>query len=347
MLNNIHGEGLPSGCGRFTPPRWHVKIAQPNPIFRNIRRNLMPVEIMSNPTIRWPGDLSALPRISIVTPCYNHVAFIEATLLSVLEQGYPNLEYIVMDGGSTDGSAAIIEKYASYLTHWQSQPDRGQYDAINQGFQRSTGEIMGWINSDDMLHRNALWTAVEIFQAFSEVEWLMGFPMTLNSKGAIAGIHRGAIPRWSRRRFLKDCRWIQQESVLWRRTLWARAGGYVSTQYAHAGDLELWARFFRHAKLYTSNALIGGFRVSANQKTRTVMDKYMSEAQLILANETCSPEDRAALARIKFFDRYLSFAVRKFYRIRRIYEQLLQVPPVICYNRQTDSFEMQSEIYFF
>jgi glycosyltransferase involved in cell wall biosynthesis len=310
----------------------------------------MTVEVMPNPLIRWPGDLSALsmlPRISIVTPCYNHIEFIEATLRSVLEQGYPNLEYIVMDGGSTDGSAAIIEKYAPYLTHWQSQPDGGQYDAINQGFQRATGAIMAWINSDDMLHRNALWTAIDIFQQFPQVEWLMGFPTHLNSKGCLASTYRGEIPRWSRRRFLKDCRWIQQESVLWRRSLWERAGGYISTEYAHAGDLELWARFFRHAALYTTTALIGGFRISANQKTRTVMDKYMSEAQQILAKETLSSEDRAALARVKLFDRYLSFAARKFYRVRRIYERLLQLPPVISYNRQTDSFEMQSELYYF
>jgi glycosyltransferase involved in cell wall biosynthesis len=309
----------------------------------------MTVEVMPNPTIRWPGDpgeLAALPRISIVTPCYNHAEFIEATIRSVLEQGYPNLEYIVMDGGSTDGSAAIIEKYAPYLTHWQSQPDNGQYDAINQGFQRSTGEIMAWINSDDLLHRNALWVAVEIFQQFPQVEWLMGFPTRLNSKGSIASIHRGEIPRWSRRRFLKDCRWIQQESVLWRRTLWEQAGSYVSTEYAHAGDLELWARFFRHANLYTTTALIGGFRISPNQKTRTVMDRYMSEAEQILAKETLSPEDRAALVRVKIFDRYMSFAVRKFYRVRRIYERLLQLPPIISYNRQTDNFEMQEEVYF-
>jgi glycosyltransferase involved in cell wall biosynthesis len=306
----------------------------------------MAVEVMPNPMIRWPGDLSVLPRISVITPCYNQVGFIEATLRSVLEQGYPNLEYIVMDGGSTDGSAAIIEKYAPYLTYWQSQRDNGQYDALNQGFQRSTGEIMGWINADDMLHRNALWAAVEIFREFPQVEWLMGFPMTLNSKGGIASPHRGEIPRWSRRRFLKDCRWIQQESVLWRRTLWARAGGYVSTAYAHAGDLELWTRFFRAAQLYTTTALIGGFRISANQKTRTVMETYMSEAQQILAAETYSPADRAALAKIRFFDRYLSFAVRKFYRIRRIYDRLLQVPPIIVYNRHTDHFEMRSEVTY-
>jgi glycosyltransferase involved in cell wall biosynthesis len=307
----------------------------------------MTIEVMPNPMIRWAGNLSALPRISIVTPCYNHAEFIEATIRSVLEQGYPNLEYIVMDGGSTDGSASIIEKYAPYLTYWQSQPDSGQYDAINHGFQRSTGDIMAWINSDDMLHRNALWAVVEIFQQFPQVEWLMGFPTRLNSKGSTASPHRGPIPRWSRRRFLNDSRWIQQESVLWRRSLWERAGGCVSTEYAHAGDLELWARFFRHAKLYTTTALIGGFRISANQKTRTVMDKYMVETEQILAKETLSREDRAALVRIKFFDRYLSFAVRKFYRVRRIYEKLLQFPPIISYNRQTDSFEMQSEVYFF
>jgi glycosyltransferase involved in cell wall biosynthesis len=100
------------------------------------------MEIMHNPMIRQTGDYPRYPKISIVTPCFNHVDYIEATLVSVLSQGYPNLEYIVMDGGSTDGSVEIIERYAPYLTYWQSQPDGGQYVAINEGFQRSTGEIM-------------------------------------------------------------------------------------------------------------------------------------------------------------------------------------------------------------
>jgi glycosyltransferase involved in cell wall biosynthesis len=301
----------------------------------------MTVEVMPNPSIRWPGDLSSLPRISIVTPCYNHAEFIEATMRSVLEQGYPNLEYIVMDGGSPDGSAAIIEKYASYLAHWQSQPDGGQYDAINQGFQRSTGEIMAWINSDDMLHRNALWTVVEVFQQFPQIEWLIGCPTLYSSNGCtVAAMMKRQLPRWSRYRFLYDHRWIQQESVVWRRSLWEKAGGFVSTEYKHAGDFELWARFFRYGELYTTTALVGGFRISANQKTRVVRDIYEGEVEQIRAQEVLSPTDRTILARIRFFRRWFARLIWKSDHVRRLYNSQFKYPPLVSYNLQRDEFEL-------
>src|ERR1039458_3148368 len=91
-----------------------------------------------------------LPRITIVTPSYNQSQFLEDTIRSVLTQNYPNVEYFVIDGGSTDGSVEIIKKYERWLTHWESVPDKGQADAILKGFARSTGDIVGWLNSDDL-----------------------------------------------------------------------------------------------------------------------------------------------------------------------------------------------------
>ncbi len=95
------------------------------------------------------------PKISIVTPTFNQGNFIEESILSVIEQQYPNLEYIIMDGGSTDNTIEIIKKYESQLTYWVSQKDNGMYDALNRGFKRATGEIMGWLNSDDLLIRKS------------------------------------------------------------------------------------------------------------------------------------------------------------------------------------------------
>ena len=96
---------------------------------------------------KWPDDL---PRISIITPSFNQAQFLEQTIKSVLDQGYPNLEYFIIDGGSTDGSADIIRRYSKQLTYWVSEKDRGQTHAINKGLERATGEIIAYINSDDL-----------------------------------------------------------------------------------------------------------------------------------------------------------------------------------------------------
>src|SRR5258708_17830895 len=152
--------------------------------------------VLQNQLIRWQGDTATLPRISIVTPCFNQAAFVEATILSILEQGYPNLEYIVMDGGSTDGSVEIIKRYEQHLSYWESEPDGGQYDAISQGFARTSGELMSWLNSDDMLHRNALLTVARLFTQFPQIEWLIGYPTTLDSQGCTVTVnaHKDTIP---------------------------------------------------------------------------------------------------------------------------------------------------------
>lgn len=106
----------------------------------------------------------AIPKISIITPSFNQGDYIEQTILSVLNQNYPNLEYIIIDGGSTDNTLNIIKKYEERLTYWVSEPDKGQTDAINKGFLKATGEIVNWLNSDDYLHQDALWNISQSFQ---------------------------------------------------------------------------------------------------------------------------------------------------------------------------------------
>ncbi len=106
------------------------------------------------------------PKISIVTPNLNQGKFLEETILSVLDQKYPNLEYIIIDGGSTDNSIDIIKKYEKNLFYWTSEKDNGMYEAIQKGFEKATGDIMAWINSDDLYHRNVFFVVAEIFSNF-------------------------------------------------------------------------------------------------------------------------------------------------------------------------------------
>jgi glycosyltransferase involved in cell wall biosynthesis len=224
------------------------------------------------------------PRITIVTPSFNQAPYLESCITSILEQGYPDLEYMVVDGGSTDGSVEIIRKYAKHLAWSVSEPDSGQYHAINKGFARSTGGIMAWLNSDDMLHPGALATVADIMSDDGPVEWLMGAPTIRDAQGRTV-IVNPPIP-WTRARYLSGSyKWIQQESTFWRRSLWQRAGGTLNTAYSLAADTELWFRFFRHARFFAANVLLGGFRCHGEQKTARSMDKYLEEAEEILAAE--------------------------------------------------------------
>jgi len=303
-----------------------------------------PVRVMHNPLVRWDGDPCDLPRISIVTACLNHADYLEATLQSILGQGYPNLEYVVMDGGSTDGSLDIIARHEDYLTHWESRPDDGQYHAIQRGFELTTGELMLWLNADDMLHRNALWTIVDMFRQLPQVEWVIGMPTEYDVFGrAMATTARN---RWSRLGYLRgDHGTIQQESVVWRRSLWERAGGCLDTSYNLAADVELWMRFFRHAPLYTALTFIGGFRKVPGQRSRRHRDVYQAEVERIMQREPLTAGDAAALARSRRFDRlWLRLPLsRRSWRVQRTYERLFEYPPVITYNAERRAFELRED----
>ncbi|WP_422879812.1 glycosyltransferase family 2 protein [Nodosilinea nodulosa] len=212
-------------------------------------------------------------------------------MASVLTQSYPNFEYRVIDGGSTDGTAQILQDYSAKLAFWCSEPDSGQYDAINKGFQHSTGDIMAWINSDDMYVSWAFQVANEIFSTLPEVEWLTTLcPIVWSTTGAATYCaQRGGYTRqgFFRGENIPHNRWyalgaIQQESVFWRRSLWEKAGAYLDTAYPLAADFELWARFFQYADLYTVSVPLGGFRFHGNQRSVTQAEQYIAEAYQVI-----------------------------------------------------------------
>jgi hypothetical protein len=221
------------------------------------------------------------PKITLVTPVFNSARYLEATIRSVLSQDYPNLEYVIIDGGSTDGTVNIIRKYEPQLSAWVSEPDRGMYDALNKGFARTTGEIMGWLNASDALHVGALRVAGSVFTTFPAVEWITGRPTILNAEGMAVGVL--SLKRWSRLRFLAGAnRYIQQESTMWRRSLWERSGNRLDDSWGIPSDFGLWVQFFRHAKLYSVDALIGGYRLHADaQGWRDLEASHRTHDQII------------------------------------------------------------------
>ncbi len=248
------------------------------------------------------------PKISIVTPNYNKAKYLEQTILSVLSQNYPNLEYVIIDGGSTDGSVDIIKKYEDKLAYWVSEPDKGMYYAIKKGFEHTTGDIMAWINSDDMYHPGALSVVADIFREHEEVRWLTGANTHFDEQGRTVRVWEAAY--FSHLLFLmRNYKYVQQESTFWRRSLYEKVGG-VSTNYRLAGDFDLWMRFSRYEKQYMVNALIGGFRVCDGQLSENVQE-YSREADLIIDRESISEEEQRQMRRMATRQRVLSF-LRKF-----------------------------------
>ena len=245
--------------------------------------------------------MNSYPKVTIVTPNYNLGEYLEQTILSILNQNYPNLEYIIIDGGSTDNSVEIIKKYEDKLAFWVSESDNGMYDAIQKGFDKSTGEIMGWLNSDDMLHPNSLFYIADIFCTFPNVEWIQGRPSFFDKDGGLFNV--GDIKRWSKYHFLTgNFQWIQQESTFWKRDLWIKTGGSLNTKLQLAGDFDLWLRFFDKSSLYSTSVILGGFRHRINQLSKEKYQQYLNEAnqQLRYHIKKLSLVDRLKIASAKF-----------------------------------------------
>ncbi len=217
-----------------------------------------------------------------MTPSLNQGQFLEATIRSVLLQGYPDLEYSIIDGGSDDGSIDILHRYEPWLARWSSEPDDGQFDAINKGFTNTSGEILGWLNSDDMYFPDAFWRVGAIVTDLpGTVEWLTGVPAHWDEDDHLIQIGVSpSFPRsWLAAGYYEGrlLGWVQQEGTFWTRKLWQRTGGRVDETLEFAGDFELWRRFAAEASLYRVPAALGGFRFQAAQKTTRAPHAYYAE----------------------------------------------------------------------
>jgi len=242
---------------------------------------------------------SHCPKVSIVTPNYNYGHFLEETIRSVLGQGYPNLEYIIIDGGSTDNSVEIIKKYEPWLTYWVSEPDGGISNALNKGFQRTNGEIMAWLNSDDKYLPWTFAVVAEIFRTYQDVNWIVGY----NSAWDAAGRQIRVFPCYKNvyNFLLRDYGWIQQESVFWRRSLWERAGAKIDEGYKVSMDGELWSRFFLYDDLWHVETVLGGYRIHDSNRAHKYYDEMVREIKTAIRGleKNSSPVIRRKLLLLK------------------------------------------------
>jgi glycosyltransferase involved in cell wall biosynthesis len=197
-----------------------------------------------------------LPRVTIVTPSYNQAEYLEKTILSVLNQDYPDIEYIIIDGGSTDGSVDIIKKFQHRLAYWVSEPDRGQSDAVNKGFKHATGRIFNWLNSDDLLMPSAVKIAVYYLMNNSDVGMVYGDRATIDEKGNVLSLTR--LPSFSPRAFRHHIK-IPQETAFYRCEHWCDVNG-VDEELKFCMDYDLFIKLSKITRFCHIPFVLGAYR---------------------------------------------------------------------------------------
>lgn len=214
-----------------------------------------------------------LPKISVITPSYNQGRFIEQTIRSVLLQRYPKLEYIIIDGGSTDETLSIIQKYAPWLAYWVSEQDRGQSHAINKGFARATGEVLCWLNSDDFYFSETLRTVGETLSAHSGNYAMVGHCLKICHDSSQAVRLEGHYD--NRRRLLEFWRGYQmhQPAIFWRREVFAKIG-WLDETLDLIMDFDYWARISEHFSFINVDQVLAGCNYHAAAKTGDSYQQY-------------------------------------------------------------------------
>ncbi|VAW86183.1 Glycosyl transferase, family 2 [hydrothermal vent metagenome] len=225
--------------------------------------------------------MPSFPKISIVTPSYNQGEFLEATLVSVLDQRYPNLEYIVIDGGSNDNSIEIIKKYEKHLTYWVSEKDRGQSHAINKGFEKATGELFYWLNSDDKLEPGALETVIENANQYPEIDVFVGHGQKADLLGNVTYYKEpGELS------FERLCQWMNggnfmQPSCFFRRSAWEAAGPLDETLNI-ALDVDLWLKMVKKVKFQKIDKLLSSALVHEGAKTTAFRNRMVVDCAIVV-----------------------------------------------------------------
>jgi len=220
--------------------------------------------------------------VSIITPNYNGDKFLEECIKSVINQSSKDYEYIIIDGGSTDESKNIIKKYEKFIKYFVSEKDNGLYDAIDKGIKKANGEIILWINSDDMLDENAVSNVIKIFKNKESLEWITGINGYIKK-----GYKYSLIPYYYpsfiiRNGFAHQKYWgyIQQESIAFKKKLYLKSNRF-KTSYGNAGDFHLWRDFANLSKLSTFFIKIGYFRTWQGQNSQVQKQKYEKDTGIL------------------------------------------------------------------
>jgi len=207
------------------------------------------------------------PKISIVTPSYNQAEFLERTILSVLNQNYLNLEYIIIDGGSNDGSVEIIKKYEKYLTYWVSEKDKGQGCAISKGFEKSTSDILAWLNSDDTYLPGTFYKIAKDFRQNSEVDLIFGNIYFIDDTDK--RIRELRFTEFDFSTLIYEGGNLHQTGTFWTRKIYEKVGG-LNSNYKFCMDYDFFCRAAKVGKLCHTRDFLANFRIHANAKSSTI-----------------------------------------------------------------------------
>lgn len=229
---------------------------------------------------------SSLPTISVVTPSYNQAKYIKATIDSVLSQNYPNLEYFVMDGGSTDGTVEILKSYGKKI-NWESGKDAGQADAINKGLRKAKGELLAYLNSDDIYLPGSLHRVGEYY-AQTKADWITGDCQTIDEEGnpsksnwMISAYKRFLMFLYSPLTLRIADSMLPQPSTFWSRRAWERVGEF-NAKYHYVMDYDYWLRMSRYYRPHDLKIALSGFRFQSDSKSQTSRVKLMREGDIAL-----------------------------------------------------------------
>lgn len=207
------------------------------------------------------------PKVSIITPSFNQVRYLEQTILSVLNQDYPNLEYLVIDGGSTDGSVDIIKKYQTRIAYWESEPDTGQSHAINKGIRKSTGDIIAWLNSDDLYFPSAVSHAVQEFKKNNKLALFYGNCVFIDKKGKFIRYFT-EVEDWNELRLRNYTDFIMQPTTFFSREKLYQVG-LLDENLRYGMDWDLWCRLAQSGDVIYRNLMIAANRDYDETKTNS------------------------------------------------------------------------------